>query len=247
MAGAPALIRQQLLERESELAEITRALEAASSGEGRLVVIEAAAGLGKTRLLETALAEARKRGMCALAARGMELEREFAFGVVRQLLEPPLASVGGDQREQLFAGAAAFARPLFGDAEDAVGAPGDPSYATLHGLYWLLANLASERPLVLALDDAQWADSASLRFLSFLLPRLEELPLALIVALRRAEPGAERAELARLGTAAEALSLTRARFRRLRSQRSPRRPSARPPRRNSRPPVTRRAPAIPST
>lgn len=208
VAGVPALIRQQLLERESELAEITLALEAASSGQGRLVVIEAAAGLGKTRLLEAALAEARKRGMTALAARGMELEREFAFGVVRQLLEPQLASVGGEQREQLFAGAAAFARPLFGEAEDAVGPPADPSYATLHGLYWLLATLTGEHPVLLALDDAQWADSASLRFLSFLLPRLAELQLVVLVALRRAEPGAERAELARLGAAAEALSLS---------------------------------------
>ena len=51
----------------------------------------------------------------------------------------------------------------------------DPSFAVLHGLYWLCADLATERPLALVVDDAHWADGASLRFLAFLLPRLEEL------------------------------------------------------------------------
>ena len=58
----------------------------------------------------------------------------------------------------------------------------DPSFVVLHGLYWLCANLAARRPVGLAVDDAHWADSASLRFLAFMLPRLEDLPVTLIVA-----------------------------------------------------------------
>ena len=139
-------------------------------------------------LLEAALAQAREREIAALSARGTELEREFAFGVVRQLLEPRLAAAPDDERAALFEGAAGLARPLFAGPSEAAGAPADPSYAILHGLYWLVANLASERPLVLALDDAQWADGASLRFLAFLLPRLAELPLALLFVLRVAVP-----------------------------------------------------------
>jgi len=46
----------------------------------------------------------------------------------------------------------------------------DPSFAMLHGLYWLFANLAAEQPMALVVDDAHWVDSGSLRFLAFLLP-----------------------------------------------------------------------------
>ena len=146
MTEVPTLTQEQLLERESELAEIARALETASSGEGSLTVIEAAAGLGKTRLLEAALEGAGERGLTALRARGSELERDFAFGVVRQLLEPHLAALGEEQREEIFSGAAALARPLLADVADSVSPPPDPGYAILHGLYWLLLNLAVKAP-----------------------------------------------------------------------------------------------------
>ena len=63
----------------------------------------------------------------------------------------------------------------------------DPSFAILHGLYWLCANLAAVGPLCLVVDDAHWADAASLRYLAFLLTRLEELDVALVVATRPPE------------------------------------------------------------
>ena len=63
----------------------------------------------------------------------------------------------------------------------------DPSFAILHGLYWLCANLAAVSPLCLVVDDAHWADAASLRYLAFLLTRLEELDAALVVATRPPE------------------------------------------------------------
>ena len=59
----------------------------------------------------------------------------------------------------------------------------DSSFAILHGLYWL-CNLAADGPLCLVVDDAHWADPASLRYLAFLLTRLEELDAALMVATR---------------------------------------------------------------
>ena len=95
-------------------------------------------------------------------------------------------------------GAAALAAPAVGlawpvpsGAEEA-----EARYAVLHGLYWLVANLAAERPLLLAVDDLQWADEPSLRFLAYLERRLDELPVALVVALR--PPGEERGALAAL-------------------------------------------------
>jgi len=132
--------------------------------------------------------------MGVLAARATELERDFPFGVVRQLFEPSLAAADQGARAELFEGPAAAARPLFEPHLPSAPAwpdanRGDPSFATLHGLYWLAANLVERGPAVVAVDDAHWADRASVRFLAFMLPRLEDLSLLLVLALRPGEPG----------------------------------------------------------
>lgn len=62
------------------------------------------------------------------------------------------------------------------------------SFAVLHGLYWVTAAMAERRPLLLAMDDAHLADAGSLDYLGFLLPRLEELPVLLILTARPNEP-----------------------------------------------------------
>jgi hypothetical protein len=56
-------------------------------------------------------------------------------------------------------------------------------------LYWLTVELSDEAPLVLAVDDLHWADSATLLFLEYLGRRLDELPVLIACALRPAEPG----------------------------------------------------------
>jgi DNA-binding CsgD family transcriptional regulator len=134
--------------------------------------------------------------MRVLRARGAELEREFAFGVVRQLFEPPLAEAAGPARGDLLDGAAGDAAALLEltGAPRTVEAPSpgvDPSFAILHGLYWLCANLATTAPLCLVVDDSHWADAASLRYLAFLVTRLEELDAALVIATRPPDAGAD--------------------------------------------------------
>jgi DNA-binding CsgD family transcriptional regulator len=143
---------------------------------------------------------AEDRGFHVLRARGAELEREFAFGVVRQLVEPALARASIEELSFLLQGRPGLAARLLrlpglrdGPGEAPPVTP-DPSFAVLHGLYWLCANLAAQRPVALVVDDAQWADGASLRFLAFLLPRVEELRIALLVGARPGE-GGENEEL----------------------------------------------------
>ena len=80
-----------LLERDRELESLRAALAEAASGEGRLALVEGPAGIGKSRLLAELRAAAEEDGARVLTARGSELEREFPFGVVRQLFEPALA------------------------------------------------------------------------------------------------------------------------------------------------------------
>ena len=87
-----------LLERERELAELDGLLAAARAGNGRLLLVEGAAGLGKTRLLREARRRADLSGMRVLAARATELERDFPFGVVRQLFEPAVTVLERSER-----------------------------------------------------------------------------------------------------------------------------------------------------
>ncbi len=194
----------ELLERERELAELEALAGEARAGAGRLVVIEAAAGLGKTRLLQAARASGRGAGMQVLAARATELERDFPFALARQLFEPALAALDGPAREALLDGAVGPARGALGITQNG---PATDTFAVLHGLYWLTAAFAEQQPLLLAVDDAHWADAASLDFLRFLLPRLEELPVLLVLTCRPDEAGAERS-LARIATDSLARRLT---------------------------------------
>jgi len=176
----------ELVEREREVAQLAALVDAVPSGEGRAVLIEGPAGIGKSALLAQARRRAADSGSLVLAARGSELEREFPFGVVRQLLE---AVVAGDERA--LAGAAAPAAAVFG-APDGIG---DVSFAALHGLFWVTLNLAAERPLVLAVDDLHWCDRPSLRFLAYLARRLDGQPILVPATVRTNEPGTDVALL----------------------------------------------------
>ena len=175
-----------LLERESELAELELARGRALEGEGRFVVIEGAAGIGKTSLLRAVRDAAGASAMTVLSARGTELEQTLPYGVVRQLFERAVMRSSAEEREEALAGAAAHAAPVLeggGTARPAV-SDGDSTFAVLHGLYWLAANLADRRPLVLAVDDLHWADTASLGWLAYLSHRIEGLPLLAAATVR---------------------------------------------------------------
>ena len=172
-----------LLERESELGSIEAALTGAASGHGSVLVVEGAAGIGKSSLL--AAATERADGMRVLQARGSPLEQAYAFGTVRELFDPVRAT---DDWDALTADAAALARHALDPAPAAIGPGDDATHATLHGLFWLAANLCAERPLLLVVDDAHWADPPSLRWLGHLARRIDALPLLLLLAVRSGEP-----------------------------------------------------------
>ena len=179
-----------LLERETQVAALQALAEAARSGGGRFVVIEGSAGIGKTRLLAEGRAIAGSAGMRVLAARGGEFEGELAYGVVRQLFEPLLASVSPDLRAEMLSGPAALMEPLFGVTQLAASQdapPAEGSFAILHGLYWLAANVAFRQPTLLAIDDLHWADTPSLRWLLYLTRRLEGVPLLVAAGTRPPE------------------------------------------------------------
>ena len=185
-----------LLEREGEVAALERVVGRCAAGDGGLAVIEAAPGLGKTRLLTEAREFARQRQLQVLYARAGELEGDFAFGVVRQLFEPLLVTATAEARQELYAGAAALVEPLFSGPElDEHEHAAATSFAVLHGLYWLAVNAATVRPTLIVVDDLHWADSPSLRWLLHLTRRIDAVPLAVVVATRPPERAAREREL----------------------------------------------------
>jgi DNA-binding CsgD family transcriptional regulator/predicted negative regulator of RcsB-dependent stress response len=175
-----------LLEREGELSRLDAAIAAAAGGAGGVVLVEGDPGVGRTSLLAAAAARTAAAGFEVLDARGGALEGAEGFGVVRRFFERPVGRAEAADREALLGGAAALAAGPLGLGGDAHG-PLDPTQAR-HGLYWLLANLAERRPVALLLDDAQWADRASLEWLLYASRRIDRLPVLIVVALATGSP-----------------------------------------------------------
>jgi DNA-binding CsgD family transcriptional regulator len=193
-----------LLERDRELGELDAVVRAALAGESALALVEGPAGIGKSRLLVATRERAEAAGFRVLSARGSHLERDFPFGVVRQLFEPVLLDPA--QRARWLSGSAeqatrVFAPPDEGDATSGV------SFALLYGLFWLTANVAADGPLLLVVDDLHWCDRSSLRFIAFLQRRLEGLRVLVAGAARTGEGGEEARLLGEIGHDPSAVSI----------------------------------------
>ncbi|WP_322768751.1 helix-turn-helix transcriptional regulator [Frankia sp. Cr1] len=205
---------EPLLERADEVAVLRAAVGAARRGGAGAVVVQGPPGMGKTRLLAVAESFGASCGLRVLAGRGRELERQVALGVAVDLLAPPVAAADQTDRARLFAGLAAPAAALFTGTGAGASAPPDAE-AVLLGLCWLTANLTGwdlagdeVRPVLLTVDDAQWADAASLRFLTMLADRADRIPLVLVVAVRDGEAGADAPALRRLAVVPQMRLLT---------------------------------------
>lgn len=169
-----------LLERTDELRQLTRALHRAQDGHGDQIVLTGPLGCGKSALLGAL--RARAAGVRVLTANCSPLEQDFAFGVARQLLEPALAKAG----DRWFTGTAGLARPVF-----EIDAPVDPVFAVeeaaVSGLTALTHVMSAEQPTLLLIDDLQWADDPSLRWLAKLSRTLQHHPILLVAATRDGE------------------------------------------------------------
>jgi DNA-binding NarL/FixJ family response regulator len=189
-----------LFGRDEELARIDELIAHVRLGHGAVATVEGPAGIGKTALLAEAARRALCAGFCVLRAAGAQLEREYTFGVVRQLFTPVVA--GARTPGELLEGAAGLAAGplgLGGASAEAAARCGDPASSAMHGLYWLTANVAAQLPVLVVLDDAHCADSISLRFLLYLVRRLARVPVLVIVAARAAGAQGNRELLAQLG------------------------------------------------
>jgi DNA-binding CsgD family transcriptional regulator len=121
--------------------------------------------------------------------RATELERSYPYGIVRQTADSVSLDKTPEERAALFTGAAKLALPILDPGTSESEESPELMYQRLHGLYWLTANLAREQPLVIAIDDAQWADEASMAAERFLSLRIADLPMVLLLAVRPTEVG----------------------------------------------------------
>ncbi|MFD8980541.1 AAA family ATPase [Streptomyces sp. NPDC059564] len=169
-----------LLHRQKELDLIAGAMDAVRHGPGggSVVVVTGGMGMGKTALLRTLPALAEPRGVRVVTASGAVFERDFGFGVLGQLLTPLLPGTAialpGD-----------CAGPSAGSEQDG-------------GLLARVAEYSARTPLLMLVDDLQWADAPSLRWLGRLAGRVAELRVTLVVTLREGDPGEDGPQLHQL-------------------------------------------------
>jgi DNA-binding CsgD family transcriptional regulator len=170
-----------LVGRESERRAIGTLLSGARVGDSRALVLGGEPGIGKTSLL--AEAETLVGDMRVLRAQGVESEQFIPFAGLLQLLRPLLALLDHIPRPQ--AAALSSALLLEGRAEQA------PSrFAVGAATLSLLARAAEDAPLAVLIDDAHLLDRPSAEALVFAARRLISDPVAILVTVRPAEPGA---------------------------------------------------------
>ncbi|MEV4616774.1 AAA family ATPase [Kitasatospora sp. NPDC049258] len=170
-----------LLERGVELAVVRSALRSAAAGCSSQLLLTGPLGIGRSALLRELPACADGAEVHVLRAAAAPMEQDLAFGVVRQLFDGVLTGAAAGTRARRLATAGAAGRLLSDDGP----AGGDiPPTEVMRGLRALLAELSAEAPLLILIDDLQWADVRSLRWLAHLAPRLDGLRVLLVCTLR---------------------------------------------------------------
>lgn len=179
-----------LLEREKETAQVSGALCAARDGRSSMIVVTGPLGIGRSALLRRLAAGADGGDVRVLTAHAALMEQDFAFGVVRQLFDSLMTAANPGTRQRLQDEPDRFARSVFSGDDGTAGMDSgiETSEATLHGLRSWLAGLCEETPLLILVDDLQWADVPSLRWLAYLAKRLHGLRIVLVCTLREGDP-----------------------------------------------------------
>ncbi len=183
MVGGPEVVGRAV-----EVVELKAFLDAVSAGP-RVLVVEGEPGIGKTTLWQEGVDAARERSCCVLVCRPSEAEAKLGYAALGDLLESvrdeTLAELDEPQRRAIDV---ALLRSEPG------GSKADPRAVSV-GLLNVLRLLARSRPVVVALEDVQWLDAASVRAIEFALRRLDDEPVGLLASQRS---GVSRVDYERL-------------------------------------------------
>jgi len=156
---------------------LTHVAAVAARGSGRVLIVEGEAGLGKSTLLDAAR-ERTPAHVTRCSAGSDELDLARPFGLWFEALA--VSADSADHRRRELAELAARIGPAGGVID---GAPGE-RFLVQDALLDLIEQLAADAPLLITLDDVQWADSGSIAVLANLTRGVRDLPVGLVVALR---------------------------------------------------------------
>ncbi len=184
-SGSPPLVG-----RSAALARLDAALEAATAGQGRTVLISGEPGIGKTRLGEELAALAAAAGAAVAWGGSNEGEGAPAFWPWVEVLRAVLGTAGtGGPGASWLAQLVPYAAVALGSpAPPPAALDGESARFRLHqAIMDALAGAAAERPLVVVLDDLHWADAASCALCEFVAARLHGTGILLVATFRPAE------------------------------------------------------------
>ena len=177
----------------AEWSRIERTWAEATSGSGATILIEGAAGLGKTRLIEELRTRVEAGGRVVLSTKCYEPEQNVPYGAVADALAGLAGLPGLDDLEPAWLSEAARLLPELQDGGGEAPQPWDPesSGASKRRLHQALARcvecVARDKPVLLALDDLHWADPATLEVLHYLALHLHRHRVLIVASYRPAE------------------------------------------------------------
>jgi DNA-binding CsgD family transcriptional regulator len=182
-----------LHERDAELALVDRVVAQADTGRSALVAFTGPVGIGRSALLDEAAARSGRAGVRVLRATAARMEQSFAGGIIRQLFEPLLYGTHAEETglRGWLSGDGAAVAGMFADGFDSAATTSSTTATRLHGLWSLLAVLSAPEPLLITVDDLQWADEESVRLLAYLTNRWSGLRVAVVVGVRDGDPRVE--------------------------------------------------------
>ncbi len=194
-AGPAVAERTPFVGREAERADLRRLLDQSIRGQGALVMIGGEPGVGKTRLAEELMAEARQRGALAWSGHCYEMEGAPPYIAFVEILEsaaqviapPALRETLGDSAPEV-AKLLPELRRLFPDIPPPLELPPEQErHYLLNSVREFLARAARAQPLLLVLDDLHWADDSTLLLLQHIAQQLREVPVLILGTYRDVE------------------------------------------------------------
>ncbi len=186
--------RPKLIDREMEIETLREALDG-SKQSGRVVALTGDSWMGKTRLLEELAAIADSWGHSVMTGRASRMEEGVPYAAISSVIDQALRLVDEESLE-----VSEWVREELGRIMPALSDRRSPPRTDplgdlrfLEAVQELMRLATSVRPVVMAIDDAQWLDTASMRLTGFLAARISPLPMLLLLAIRTEERTRSRA------------------------------------------------------
>lgn len=188
MTVHPPTGASDLLDRKQELALLRSSIPDVGSA-GKLLAVNGRSWMGKTRLIEEVVTEARATSAQVFVGRAFRMEQELPYGVVAQLLGGAVEAIDAAREAipewalvelsrldpRLVSGTQPTENDRFGELR------------LFEAAHAALVAIASRSPVVIVVDDAQWVDAASADLLSYIAKRIADLPVLMIFARRTGE------------------------------------------------------------